>query len=102
MFSNDVKQQIYEAQNGYCKGCLNKIHSIHHKLRDTKYNRDKYPLFLNSPMNGVGLCYECHKNKSHMYRVSDKEAQIYEEWLISLIAKYKDWIKRNNGRVHDE
>ena len=85
-FSDIVKQQIYEAQNGYCarEGCLRPIHSIHHKLHNTKYNRQRFPLFISSPLNGVGLCYEDHTNKSHLFKVTEKEARVYEEFLRSL------------------
>lgn len=84
MFSDTVKQKVSDAQNGYCKGCLNPIHSIHHKLHDTAYNRKKFPLFIDSPMNGVGLCHKCHRDNSHLYKITDKEAQIYEEFLQCL------------------
>jgi len=87
MFPDEVKRAVYEAQNGYCKGCLNRIHSIHHKLHDTAYNRKKFPLFINSPMNAVGLCYKCHRDRSHLYRVTEKEAEVYEEWLRKLANK---------------
>ena len=85
-FSEETKQQINDAQYGYCAtvGCLNLIHSIHHKLHDTKYHRQKFPLFLSSPMNGVGLCYSCHTNYSHLYSISEKEAEVFEEFLRSL------------------
>jgi len=79
----DIQAEIVRAQNGFCKseGCYNKIHSIHHKLHNTSYNRKKFPLFLNSPFNLVGLCYKCHKDKSHLFRVTEKEAEFYERWL---------------------
>lgn len=86
MFSEEVKQQVYEMQNGYCFtiGCINKIHSVHHKLQDTKYNEKKFPLFLNSVFNAIGLCYDCHKQKQHLYRVTEKIAEVYEEFLRKL------------------
>jgi hypothetical protein len=91
MFSNETKQIVCDAQNEYCKGCLKRIHSIHHKLHDTEYNRKKYPLFIDSPMNGVGLCHDCHKNNSHLYKITDKEADAYEEWLRKLLFTYREW-----------
>jgi len=85
-FSDQVKHDIYEAQNGYCAmvGCLQGIHSIHHKLHNTSYNRKKFPLFIHSPMNGVGLCYKCHKNYSHLFKVTEEEAEVYENYLKGL------------------
>ncbi|MHA1437931.1 MAG: hypothetical protein ACTSPD_10175 [Promethearchaeota archaeon] len=86
-FSEETKQAIYESQNGYCKvkGCHNSIHSVHHKLHDTEYNRRKYPLFIDSPFNAVGLCEHHHTQKSHEWRVTDQEAKMYEEYLDDLI-----------------
>lgn len=83
-FSEEIKEQIYNVQNGYCKHCLNPIHSIHHKLHNTKQNRIRFPLFIVSPMNGVGLCYNCHTNNQHLYKITDKEAQMYENYLKEL------------------
>lgn len=83
-FPDVIKREIYDAQNGYCKLCFNPIHSIHHKLHDTEYNRKKYPLYIHSPFNGVGLCFKCHRDKSHLFRVSDKEAEVYEKWITNL------------------
>jgi len=86
MFSQEVKQQIYEMQNGYCStsGCTNEIHSVHHKLQDSKFNLKKFPLFLNSVFNAIGLCYDCHKNKQHLYRITEKMAKVYESYLREL------------------
>lgn len=86
MFSQETKRVIAEAQNGYCANykCFNKIHSIHHKLHDTKYNREKFPCFINSIFNAVGLCESCHKNKQHLFRVTEKMAEIYEIFLEHL------------------
>ena len=85
-FSTETKRMIVESQHEYCavKACLNKIHSIHHKLHNTEYNRKKFPLFIHSPMNGVGLCYEHHKNHAHLFRITEDEAEIYEVWLTNL------------------
>lgn len=86
MFSKEIKRQIVEAQNGYCatSGCYAKIHSVHHKLHDTSWNRKRYPLFINSPMNGVGLCYRCHRDRQWIFRVTEKEAETYETYLRNL------------------
>ena len=86
-FPDEVKRAVSEAQNYKCKGCLNPINSIHHKVRDTEFNRRRYPLFINSPMNAVGLCSGCHTSMSHKYRITDNEAEMYEEWLVKLIRR---------------
>lgn len=86
-FSNDTKFLVWTAQNGYCKGCLEKIHSYHHKLPNNEANRKKFPLFIHSPMNCVGLCSDCHTNKDHLYKVTIQEAEVYEEFLRGLVNR---------------
>jgi len=94
-FSDKVKEMIYAVQRGYCDNidCVEEIHSIHHKLHDTKYNRKKFPLFIHSPFNGIGLCFNCHKNKSHLFRITEKEAQMYENYLQELKEIPNPYIK---------
>jgi len=88
-FTEELKRTLGEANNGYCSypGCINLIHSIHHKLPNTVYNQKKFPLFLQSPFNGVALCLECHTNNAHKYKITDKQAELYEKWLNELIEK---------------
>ena len=88
MFSDTVKELIYEAQNGYCHRCTEQIHSVHHKLHDIKHNREKFPNFIDSPFNAVGLCFKCHKDFSHLYRISENMAEVFENWLVDL--KYEE------------
>lgn len=85
-FSNETKEQIIEAQNGFCAypRCLEKIHSIHHMLIKTKPNRNSFPLFIHSPMNGKGLCFNHHKNNSHEFVITINEAMVYEQYLTNL------------------
>jgi len=85
-FSEETRNAVYEAQNGYCatEGCLNPIHSFHHKLHNTKGNRKLFPLFIHSVFNCVGLCYNCHKNKSHLFRITEALAKVYEYFLRNL------------------
>lgn len=83
-FPDDVKRSIAEAQNNYCKNCLNPIHSIHHKLPANVPNCAKFKLFVSSPMNGVGLCFSCHSNKAHKYKITEAEAIIFENYLQAL------------------
>ena len=85
-FSEEVKQAIVEANNGYCakKGCYKQIHSIHHKNHNTKANRIKYPLFIDSPFNAVGLCFDCHSNFHYLFEINDSLAEVYESYLQKL------------------
>ncbi len=84
-FSDSVKQDIFQSQNGFCKNCLNPAHSCHHKLPQNKANRAKYGLFIDSPMNGVFLCFSCHSSKAHKYKITEQEAEVYEDYLRSLL-----------------
>ncbi len=85
-FSKETKTAIINSQNGYCRGkdCLEKIHSVHHKTRNDSYARKKYPLMINSVINGVGLCFSCHKDRSHDFRITEKEAEMIENFLRNL------------------
>jgi len=82
-FPDEVKRDIFECQNGICRvlNCYEPIVDFHHKLSQSKVNKRLYPLFINSPFNCVGLCRDCHTNRSHLFRVTEKEAEIYERFL---------------------
>lgn len=88
-FSSKTKEAVINSQNGYCFECLEPVHSIHHKLSNTKYNRERFPLFIHSPLNAIGLCENCHRNKAHSYRITESQAVIYEEFLKELKDKRK-------------
>ena len=83
-FLIEVREAIFKAQNGFCANCLNKILSFHHKLSNTKINQKKYPLFLQSPFNCVGLCDKCHRDFAYKYRISENLAEVYENYLQEL------------------
>lgn len=84
-FSGWVRSYVYDAQNGFCKLCYARIEDFHHRLPNTVTNRSKYPLFLQSPFNCVGLCRDCHSGpKKNRFKVSDAEAEVYESWLMRL------------------
>ena len=88
-FSVEIQQSIFNAQNGFCQvlNCPEPIQSIHHKLRNIGYNRIKFPKLIHSVFNAVGLCENCHTNNSHLFRITDKEAEIYEDYLRGLKEK---------------
>ena len=85
-FSQETREAVYNAQNGYSAeiGSVEKIHSIHHKLPNTAPNRKRFPLFIHSPFNAVGLSENTHKNKPHLFTITLKEAQMYEDFLTEL------------------
>lgn len=82
-FPDQVKRDIFECQHGICKvlNCYDPIVDFHHCLPNTKVNRKLFPLFLNSPMNGKGLCRRDHEQNSHLFRITEKEAVVYEAYL---------------------
>jgi len=86
-FSDLVRQDEREAHNGYCRveGCLELIHSFHHRCPNTKGNRKKYPLFLQSPFNCAGLCIGHHEgHKTAGVDVTEREAAVYEGHLSQI------------------
>lgn len=82
-FPKELKIQIAEAHNGYCahEKCHRKVHSIHHRVPNTKANQKLFPLFLQSPFNAVPLCEYCHREFAHFYKISYKVAELFEQWL---------------------
>lgn len=91
-FSHETKRQIIEAQNHMCAypGCGEPIHSIHHKLRNERPNRNSFPLFIHSPMNGVGLCDTHHTQNAYEFMITPNMAMVYEQYLTGLCEKKGD------------
>jgi len=86
-FSEGTKQGIYASQNGFCAvpGCLEKIVDIHHRLANTKVHQKLYPLFLQSPFNGVGISRGCHQGpEKEQFKITEQQARMYEEYLQKL------------------
>ena len=85
-FSIKVQEAVYESQNGMCKteGCYEEISDFHNKLHQSKVNIKLFPLFIHSPFNCVGLCCHHHTNDSQLFRITIKEAEVYENWLREL------------------
>lgn len=83
-FPEEVRCEIHEAQNGYGKLSLDKIDDFHHRLPNSKENRKKFPLFLNSVFNCFGLSRKVHDSGAihqDVVKVTEKEAMLYETWL---------------------
>ena len=82
-----MRDDIYNAQNGFCcvAGCCDRIDDFHHLVHNTKVNRKKYPLFIDSPMNLVGVCQHHHKEWTRYPETKgdyvNKLAHVYEEYL---------------------
>ena len=65
---------------------------IHHRLHNTKPNRKLFPLFIQSPMNGVGTCRDDHDSGAiEVFKITEKEARMYEEWLEEKIREGQIW-----------
>ena len=93
-FTQWTREAVCKAQNGYCKvdGCTNRINpdnpaNFHHRLPNRGYNQRKYPLYIQSIFNIAGICQSCHANKSHLFKVSEAEAEVYEMWLVMLVQR---------------
>ena len=88
-FSRQAREAVHEAQNGYCavNDCHEKICDFHHVVPNSKENQRRYPLFLQSPFNCVGICRADHDSgKIYKFKISLKLADLYESWLEKLIT----------------
>jgi len=85
-----VSRETYESvmqKYGYacavCKGRVNV--EAHHRVANTKLNRKRYPNFIDSEHNLIPLCGNfgngCHEKKKHLFKISDKDAERFEEIL---------------------
>lgn len=100
-FPVNIQRQVFEAQNGMCAvlNCYNTIQDFHHRLPQNKTNRKLYPLFIDSPFNCVGLCRDCHTNRSHLFRINDKLAQVYEDYLRNFAD---EWYRKGRTDGYQE
>ena len=85
-FLEEVREAVIQMQNNFCrvKGCVNPIHSVHHKLSNSAPNRVRFKLFIQSILNAIGLCEHHHTKHSHLYRITLQEAEAYECFLEGL------------------
>ena len=87
-FSDDVRHDIVDSQNGFCciDGCLERITSIHHVVENWKSNRAKFPLLIQSPINGKGCCdkHHTHRKEYEVLNMPEKVAIMIEEYLQKL------------------
>ena len=84
--SREVYEQAMERAGFSCQQCGSRINlEAHHIMSKSKSNIKKYPNFIYSIHNIVILCgllsNACHVNKKHFYKISDIEAQEFEELL---------------------
>lgn len=76
-FSDEVKLEVLEENNYMCQYCDKKrMFDFHHRKENNKYNQKKFPKFLQSRENCLGLCRDCHTSGKvkNLYKISDEEA----------------------------
>ena len=77
--------KLYIQQGGQCaisgKGCTRTITELHHCLHKAKWREKKYPLFIDSTLNLIGVCGICHQNQPHFGKIRDGQAEEYEAAL---------------------
>jgi hypothetical protein len=74
---------VFQLSNNFCqcsKECTEKATDAHHLLPNTKVNRIRFPLFINSIFNFMAANNGCHLTKP-MPKITEHQAEIYEEWL---------------------
>ena len=91
--------EIVSLYGGRCYNCLEKSVDIQHRLANSLINQDRFPLFIDSIFNLIPLCRECHQNKKHMFKINDREATLYEEFLHSL-NENKEFFDANTKLNH--
>jgi hypothetical protein len=87
--SKETYDVVMECYSGYCDKCGgNNNVQLHHKMPRSKAAVKMYPLFIDSPINLVPLCgglsNGCHEKYKSEYKIRDREAKMYEDWLAKL------------------
>jgi len=83
-FSEGVRQAIFTSQNCVCAvdSCYEAIVDFHHRLENTKPHQKLFPLFLQSPFNGVGICRDHHVGpEKEKFKIREKQGRMYELYL---------------------
>ena len=73
-FSNKVRKEILERDNGQCQMCLGKGEEIHHVFLKSRGGRGVFT-------NGLSLCHNCHR------RVHDDNGLI-DYWIDVFTDRY--------------
>jgi len=82
-FSEETRIKVHEAYNGYCGflGCSKEGIDFCHRKENTETNRKLYPHFIQSVFNCVLGCRDCHTERNHQIKITDRQAQLYENEL---------------------
>lgn len=71
-FSQKVRQEIYERDNGLCQECGRPGTEIHHCVFRSQGGRGVFT-------NGVLLCSDCHRKVHQLRELAEKWRNIMEE-----------------------
>lgn len=84
-FRKEIRASVKSAYAGRCAtdGCLHLSTEAHHIVPNTKINNERWPIYIQSPMNMIPLCYECHHNKPLPKKPNHMLLDIYENFLQS-------------------
>ena len=85
----DIYKAVMDMYAGQCAECgATDNFEIHHKISNSKVNRRKYPLLIDSPLNLIPLCNNmengCHEKTKHIHKIREREADTLEAWLQDL------------------
>ena len=81
-----VRMLAFQLSNGYCmcsEDCTEKADQLHHTLANTKINKKKFPLFVDSIFNLCPINSGCHLTKP-VPRIREQQAILYEQYLQML------------------
>jgi len=82
--TRELAMRMYGGRCAY-PGCCEIATECHHAGKhNTKANRKRWPLFLESPFNKKPLCKLDHIKHPSFGEISDMQADTYEEYLRDL------------------
>jgi len=87
-FSRDTREAVQAAQHFTSKIGNDPIEEFHHLVPNTLPNQKKWPIFLQSPFNCVGITHAEHDSSkiyTELRKITDKEADVYEAFLQKLL-----------------
>jgi hypothetical protein len=87
LFYKEKFKYLYMRQNGLCPIAKEHGHgatpdALHHRLHNTKENRERFILFIDSILNLVAVNNEWHINNNSWGKITEKEAEKWERFLI--------------------
>lgn len=84
-FTSGTRLKVFDAYHDYCctEGCLERATDAHHAIANSKVNRKKFPLFMQSVFNLRPVCRYHHEHYTEYpeLRISESLAEVYEQAL---------------------